>query len=193
MTRRKRCRSMLNKKPPMTFEYDGKTYHLIPWFDNVLDYLEVVEDCTVYESVALFLHFFVQEKVPVDVDIFTEAQRVLFGESKKQGENYVDFKQDAARIYAAFRQAYGIDLHEEHGKMHWHVFLALLGNLPSDTAFSEVVNIRQRKLPKLTEYNREEYMELVQLKEKYRIHKTDEQKKKSMNDAWGRVFHALKG
>ena len=39
-----------------------------------------------------------------------------------------DFDQDAAYIYAAFRQVYGIDL--QAGPLHWWAFSALLTSLP---------------------------------------------------------------
>ena len=52
---------------------------------------------------------------------------------------------DAEYIYASFRQAYGIDLFEERGRLHWKKFNALLNGLPSNTKLMEVIRIRTWK------------------------------------------------
>ena len=179
------------RKPQTQIEYNGKVYHLVPWFDQVLDWLEISEDLTSAEYVVMFMDFFVKEKVPFDVELFTLVNRAIFGEAKSTGENYVDFKQDEGRIYAAFMQAYHIDLYEQFGKMHWQTFLTLLGNIPNNTAFSEVVNIRARKIPKATKYNHEEIRELLRLKAKYRIHEGEEKKKQRLNQQWAGIFQFL--
>ena len=49
---------------------------------------------------------------------------------------------DSEYIYAGFMQAYGIDLIDQHGKLHWKKFNALLVGLPSDTRFAEILKIR---------------------------------------------------
>ena len=179
------------RKPLTEIEHEGKVYHLVPWFDQVLDFLEIAEGLTNAEYILLFLDFFVRERVSFDAGLFLKVRDAVFGETEKSGENYVDFKQDEGRIYAAFMQAYHIDLYEQFGKMHWQTFLTLLGNMPSDTAFSEVVNIRARKLPRLTKHNQEEYMNLVKLKAKYAIKQNEDQKKQRLNQQWASVFHAL--
>ncbi|RLK63151.1 hypothetical protein D3H64_06035 [Atopobacter sp. AH10] len=56
-----------------------------------------------------------------------------------------DIMKDGEYIYASFLQAYGIDLFEEQGKLHWYKFNALLVSLPSDTKFMEVLRIRAWK------------------------------------------------
>lgn len=58
---------------------------------------------------------------------------------------FYDITKDGEYIYASFLQAYGIDLFEEQGKLHWHKFNALLVSLPSDTKFMEVLRIRAWK------------------------------------------------
>lgn len=53
----------------------------------------------------------------------------------------VDYIQDGEYIYAAFLQAYGIDLVEvEH--LHWHKFKALFLSLPENTKMSEIMRLR---------------------------------------------------
>lgn len=55
----------------------------------------------------------------------------------------MDFDIDQWRIYAAFRNQYGIDLNT--AKMHWFVFMGLLSNL-NECAFTHVMDIRQKKI-----------------------------------------------
>lgn len=66
-----------------------------------------------------------------------------------------DYNVDHGRIFAAFRQAYGLDLRTE--EMHWWVFCELLNNLPDNTKLKQVMDIRGRKIKKSdsAEYKRE--------------------------------------
>lgn len=54
-----------------------------------------------------------------------------------------DIRYDGDYIYASFMQAYGIDLFEVQGRLHWKAFNALLAGLPEGTKFVEVVKIRK--------------------------------------------------
>lgn len=74
----------------------------------------------------------------------------IIEKSKSQSEEeddqpLYDITKDGEYIYAGFLQAYGIDLYEVQGKLHWHKFNALLVSLPSDTKFMEVLRIRAWK------------------------------------------------
>lgn len=53
-----------------------------------------------------------------------------------------NIKYDGDYIFASFLQAYGIDLFEQQGRLHWKKFNALLAGLPEGTKFVEVVKIR---------------------------------------------------
>lgn len=55
-----------------------------------------------------------------------------------------DLKHDASYIYNSFRQAYGINLFEEQGKLDWREFLSLLRGLPEDTEYKKIIDIRMR-------------------------------------------------
>lgn len=57
-------------------------------------------------------------------------------------EPVFDFTDDDERIYAAFRQVYGLDLCDPAVKLHFWTFMALLRNLPRETEFMQVVNLR---------------------------------------------------
>lgn len=182
---------LLNKRPTTQIEFDGKILHLVPWFDQVLDFMDVTEDCTPFETQHLALEFFVLERVEYDVRLFNLVWHEVFGDAKNTGENVVDFKQDAGRIYAGFIQAYGIDLYEQWGKMHWQTFCELLANLPSDTAFAEVVSIRTREIPQPTKYNSKERAKLIQLKARYAIKIPEAQRQRKLGSQWGSVWNAL--
>lgn len=67
------------------------------------------------------------------------------GEPDPWQEKIFDFDVDSGRIYAAFLQAYNIDLRVV--KMHWWVFLELLKSIPGDTQLSNVMEIRDRPIP----------------------------------------------
>lgn len=61
---------------------------------------------------------------------------------EQAGGAQYSYTEDAELIFSAFMQAYGIDLIEQQGKLHWAKFKALLNGLPSETAFSNVLQIR---------------------------------------------------
>lgn len=65
-----------------------------------------------------------------------------FEDDEEEAKPKYSLKHDADYIYASFMQAYGIDLLEEHGKLHWFKFKALLNGLPEDTKFRQVISIR---------------------------------------------------
>ena len=80
-----------------------------------------------------------------------------------------DFEQDADYIYAAFRQAYGINLIEQREKLDWREFFALFQSLPDDTHFSEIIDIRSRPIPAPDEYNHDEIEALRKAKRAYAL------------------------
>lgn len=84
----------------------------------------------------------------------------------KDKERFYSLKHDAEYIYASFMQAYGIDLIEQQGKLHWFKFQALLSGLPKDTKFCEIVSIRQWKKPNK---NDTEAKQMAKLKDYYKL------------------------
>lgn len=61
--------------------------------------------------------------------------------SETSGERDFDYEQDAAQIYSAFRQMYGIDL--LHENLHWWTFSALLGGVfAGENALSNKIRLR---------------------------------------------------
>ncbi|KSU12951.1 hypothetical protein LMG8526HA_00177 [Lactococcus lactis] len=76
-------------------------------------------------------------------------------------QNY-SLKYDAEYIYASFVQAYGIDLIEYQGKLHWFKFKALLGGLPEETKFRQVLAIRTWEKPSSEKNAHEKEMKKLQ-------------------------------
>lgn len=63
----------------------------------------------------------------------------------KDKRRLIDYDVDQWRIYADFRQIYGIDLSLED--MHWWMFCGLLWNMPyRQSSFMEVIEIRRKTI-----------------------------------------------
>ena len=114
--------------------------------------------------------------------IDTEPQRA------NKGPKAFDLKQDGEFVYAAFRQAYGIDLQAELGRMDWREFSALLAGLPTGTRLSEIIEIRTKPLPKADKYNQRERKALIDAKFYFRL-KPD--KPINMQDKLANLFEDL--
>lgn len=80
----------------------------------------------------------------------------------KRSVRAYDLTYDAPCIYAAFRQAYQIDL-AEIPYLHWWAFLALLENLPDSTAMAQRMQLRTMDLKEIKNKKmRDHYKELQQ-------------------------------
>lgn len=154
---------------PNEVTVNGQSYRLDLSFDNVLYALKARRDegMTMIDRCETFLRLVIKQDMPPETDwvdvhnaiidlITTAKQRPtrydINGdpiEPKGDGEPIktdYDFDFDASYIYAAFRQAYGIDLIKEQGRLHWLSFAALFDALPDDTAFVRIRHIRSTKL-----------------------------------------------
>ena len=175
-----------------TVEIDGKTYDLNISFDNVLKIIELMKEerianvAKVDMAIRLFFKFEKDKVIPFDFETQYQAVMSIFEEYINQKEEtiekdrqgnlmpvyekdtkqYYSLKYDAEYIYASFMQAYGIDLIEQQGKMHWFKFQALLSGLPKDTKFCEIVSIRQWKKPNK---NDTEDKQMTKLKDYYKL------------------------
>lgn len=74
------------------------------------------------------------------VEFYADRQELPRGGSG--GARAFDPDVDAGLLVASFMQAYGIDLTDPATEMHWHLFCALLRNLPGDTSLSRVMGAR---------------------------------------------------
>lgn len=82
-----------------------------------------------------------------------------------------DYDIDQWRIYAAFRQQYGINLNTD--KLHFWEFMGLLTTLPPDCAYRQVIDIRTKKImPKMRS---EEKNALKKAKKMYALDETEEE------------------
>lgn len=87
-----------------------------------------------------FYGYFSEEAIDKIVNFYHCGKEV---ERTEDSINVLDFKIDENLIYAAFKQAYNMDLYDlEPEQLHWHKFKALLDGLPPDTTLSRVVEIR---------------------------------------------------
>lgn len=157
---------------PDTVEYNGRTYRLNLAFDAVLASLDALQDesLSAYYQIQTALDNLVVNHHEVDSGLLQSVLNVISQEEKKSTDPpSIDIGEDAGLIYAAFWQAYGIDLYAEHGRLHWFQFIALLQGLPSDTRMAEIAGIRQQKVPAPTKYNREQRENLIKLKARYAL------------------------
>lgn len=92
----------------------------------------------------------------VEYDLAGNPMKTTASDDTKQRAPY-DIRYDGDYIYASFLQAYGIDLFDAQGKLHWRKFNALLSGLPEGTKLMEVIKIRKWKPQKgdSTEYKEE--------------------------------------
>ena len=157
----------INKKLETEIDLNGTIYPLKLSFDRVMNVLElmkssklndlqkvqfglkhllgVVPDLTVEDLFRVFNgileHFIRDEEREKEVDLNGDPMPV-----RVMKPTY-DLKKDAKLIYVSFKQAYGIDLLAEQGKLDWRLFKIYLHELPDETRFKQVVNIRTQKLP----------------------------------------------
>lgn len=170
---------------PYAVEYGGVTWRLTPAFDNVLRLYTVLDEiASPADQLDLMLHYLLaRDDYPLDPELLQSIISAVFIPHKTgDGGKGFDFVQDAPYIYAAFRQAYGVDLFAEQGKLHWWAFCAMLDSLPSDTRFAEIVQIRMKPLPQPTKHNAQDRAQLMKLKRVYALELSAAERQKQMQD-----------
>lgn len=172
--------------------FNGKVYPVNLSFDAVLNAADALQDESMTEMdradiAAWFLtpaHLSKKEKVA-----FVSAVFSSFKTKNSPEKKCMDFDQDAGRIRAAFRQAYGIDLAESVGRLSWPEFVDLLGAIPADTRLAEYIRIRTMPVPARTKYNGETISEILKAKAECAL------KTGTENDAqqgFSKMFDAMK-
>ncbi|ARJ71044.1 hypothetical protein LP065_10175 [Latilactobacillus sakei] len=163
-------------------------------FDNVMSALETFDDKELSESDRLYiflgimLHDYDQELISVldfeaQVDVGKQIIDRINSEPienqpvdlegnpmpqpKRDGEQLVSFLFDAKYIYAAFMQAYGIDLIEQQGSLHWSKFSALLNALPDNTLMRQIIDIRKTDLSEIKD--KDEKKRIKKLKQQFSL------------------------
>lgn len=164
----------LSRKLTDTLVIDDKEFPLNLSFDNVLRLFEMwrdedvpefvkphfgiriltgetLEDFTVEEMSEVFNEVFEEhislstvEDNHVEYDLAGNPMKTTASSGKQEQAPY-DIRFDGDYIYSSFLQAYGIDLFDVQGQLHWRKFNALLSGLPEGTKLMEVIKIRKWK------------------------------------------------
>ena len=179
----------LSEKLETKLEIDGQSYEVDMSFDNVMLFLDVVEEPSLTDVERV--HYGILTLLGVELDLEMDEQVKVFealvehfvhgGEKREavvdlegnvmpevESQATYDLKHDAEYIYSSFRQAYGMNLFEEHGKLDWREFKALLRDLPDDTKLKQVIDIRMRPYPRGKGMS-EERKRLKELKRHYAL------------------------
>ncbi len=183
----------LQQRPKDYIRYQGKDYLFHPYFNRVLTLLtEVFPSEILSDAEKINIAITSLSEAPVTQDVFELMLLELFPKSKKlSDQKTMDFEQDAALIYAGFRQAYGIDLFEERNKLDWRIFLALVKGLPETTEFARVVKLRCTKIPDRNKHNSDYVDSLVLAKRAVALDEPEEDTKKRMAEKWIQIAEGL--
>ena len=201
----------LTDTPLSAIKFDGETYQINLAFDNVIKYLELVEDDSENKELEALKLFFGDQEIPLDPD-FIESSFKLINETitklAYQGsfskdwsmniapQHIYSYEQDADAIYSSFMMQYHIDLLKERGKMHWCVFRALFDGLSEDTPIQRIIELRQKNL---TDVPDEQRGKVMQLQQYYALNlkkpKTEEDvfNSSSLSSAFVSLMNAAKG
>lgn len=188
----------LSQPCPHSIEVGGICYTLNLSFDRVLSAFEILsknelDDIDLFDIIFDWLVVSPKvRKLAARAEVVKEIFDKLINFDKNTSdteEETISFEQDAPFIYAAFRQAYGIDLFKEQGKLQWWEFVALLGALPSDTRLCDIIDIRTRPVPAPNGKNQEQISALLKLKAQYAMKKPVN--KQSAQDGWERLWGIL--
>lgn len=138
---------------PLPQEWSG--YPINWWFQIGIQIYLVSEDKDLadYEKTEMILDLlFGEEKPTTTEEIETCIKWFLNGWNhdrsphKKDERKLLDFYKDQWRIYADFRQIYGINLNEA-SDLHWWEFMGMLWNMPpKQSSFLQVIEIRRKKI-----------------------------------------------
>lgn len=165
-----------------TVIFKGKKYRVNVAFDNVLLVYKLYGEETLEPSDKIiqalkiltrnsFKVWLLSDMDKIELlDLITKEKinlpkRPQIGQPKK----LIDFEADSDYIYASFKQAYGMDLIKERGKLGWENFCKLLDGLPDKTKLKEVMRIRAMDVPEPTKYNQKERQNIMELKAYYAL------------------------
>lgn len=201
----------LTDTPLSAIKFDGETYQINLAFDNVIKYLELVEDDSENKELKALKLFFGDQEIPLDPD-FIESSFKLINEtitkSAYQGNSSKDwsmniapqhiysYEQDADAIYSSFMMQYHINLLKERGKMHWCVFRTLFDGLGEDTPIQRIIELRQKNLADVPDEQRGRVMQLQQYYSlKLKKPKTEEDvfNSSSLSSAFASLMNTAKG
>lgn len=185
----------LNDPLVTSFVFEDREYEIDLSFDTVLDVFDYLDDKSLrdYEKAEISLSLLLGEQTydeskaielwnyiyenfieikheqPVEYDLLGNP----LPKKKEESKRVIDFEKDAEYIFASFQQAYGMNLYEQQGKLHWHEFQALLNGLPPDTIMQRIIQIR---LWKPSKHDPSEYKEsMKKLQKVYALENVEEE------------------
>lgn len=136
---------------PLPEEWNG--YPINSWFQVGIQIYLVSEDRELlnFEKTAIIADLLFPDAIP-DADELQECIGWFLNgwchdrsPQTKEKRRLLDFNIDQWRIYADFRQIYGINLNE--ADLHWWEFMGLLWNMPQkQSSFLQVIDIRKKKI-----------------------------------------------
>lgn len=184
----------LQKQPNATIVYDNVEYKFFPYYNRVLTLLtEVFPSEELTDAQKIYLTVTSVSDAPPSQGTFELIVHELFPPKKKHTDDTktMDFEQDAALIYAAFLQTYGIDLYAVRNQMDWRIFVALLKGIPENTELSRTIKIRGMKVPERTKENSEYVDSIIKAKRAVALEEPIAVKKQRMAKMWLKVAEGL--
>lgn len=163
-------------------KYKGKKYHVMASFDTVLRIQKLYEEENLDAGDKITQALKMLTRDSLKIRLLSDMERVeLLDKIMKEKiqlpkrpqigppRKLMDFEADSDYIYASFKQAYGMDLLKERGRLSWKSFCELLDGLPEKTKLKEVMRIRAMDVPEPTKYNQKERRNIIQLKAYYAL------------------------
>ena len=184
----------LQTKPNATIVYDNVEYNFFPYYNRVLTLLtEVFPSEELTDAQKIYLTVTSVSDAPPSQGTFELIVHELFPPKKKHTDDTktMDFEQDAALIYAAFLQTYGIDLYAVRNQMDWRIFVALLKGIPENTELSRTIKIRGMKVPERIKDNSEYVDSIIKAKRAVALDEPIAVKKQRMAKMWLKVAEGL--
>ena len=184
----------LQTQPNATIVYDNVEYNFFPYYNRVLTLLtEVFPSEELTDAQKIYLTVTSVSDAPPSQGTFELIVHELFPPKKKHTDDTktMDFEQDAALIYAAFLQTYGIDLYAVRNQMDWRIFVALLKGIPENTELSRTIKIRGMKVPERTKENSEYVDSIIKAKRAVALDEPIAVKKQRMAKMWLKVAEGL--
>lgn len=186
----------LYEQPCAAVTLGRRRYKLRLTYDRVLFVLDAINDplLTDPDRLRLALGLLMRGRVPRSLSMQEQLLDAILAEinlqsKERNGPPVMSLTQDAPLIHAAFRQAYGIDLHQVD--LPWATFCELLSGLPEDTRFCEVVSIRARPIPPPDKHNAKYIEDLMKAKASVALALTPEQAENSFQDGLNRLAQSL--
>lgn len=137
--------SLMRAKMPDHIYSGGKRYAIQTDFRKILLVLKAIGDPNLEEFTRtdmLHRHFYKGDAPENAEDAFIEFVNCGKDDRESSGRKDFDFEQDAAEIYSAFMQVYGLDLFSVED-MHWWRFSALLdGVCVTENALANKIQLR---------------------------------------------------